>query len=113
MKTLWARCAGLTAVLALAVVTTGCDLLPFTATIELQNNTLASIQEVYISPSVRPGWGPNQIEESISSFSSKEFTVPAGTYDLRAVDSLGRTTTEFDVRLRPDDVFVWQLNELD
>jgi hypothetical protein len=112
MKTLWVRCASLAGVLALAVATAGCHLFPFTATIEVENNTLSSIVELNISPSISPGWGPNQLDENISSFSSEEFTVPAGTYDLRAIDSLGRTYTEFDVRLRPDDVFVWTLTEL-
>ena len=110
MKTVWMRCLGLAGVLALAVASAGCELLPGTATIVVENNTLNSIEEINISRSVDPGWGQNELSENLGAFDEAEFTVPVGSYDLHAINSNGDTATLFDVRLRVDDVFVWELS---
>ncbi len=59
-----------------------------TATVVLVNNTDADVCYVYISPVESDDWGEDWLgaEEVVGSRESREFTVPAGNYDMRADD---------------------------
>jgi len=112
MTNLWKRGTMLLAMLSITVLSSGCEFLPFTATIELRNNSLGAIEEVYISRSNTPSWGPNQLSSVVPPGEDRTFTVLPGTYDMRAINEFGQVRTVEGVTLRSDDEFVWNFNVL-
>ena len=66
------------------------------ATLILRNQTDGVICYVYISPVESDEWGEDWLgeAETIGSGGSREFSVPAGTYDLRAEDCDGNPLDE-------------------
>lgn len=61
---------------------------PVNATVTLYNNSGQTIWYVYISPSDSTEWGSDWLgSEVVPSGSSHVFSVPPGTYDLKADDS--------------------------
>ncbi|NOR82711.1 MAG: PDZ domain-containing protein [Ardenticatenales bacterium] len=57
------------------------------ATLTVHNATTGSIWYVYISPSTSDSWGDDWLGDSVLlAGESMEFSVPEGTYDLKALD---------------------------
>jgi hypothetical protein len=58
------------------------------ASLTVYNNTSSTLFYMYISPSTSSSWGDDQLGSStIPAGGSYTFSVPAGTYDLKAEDS--------------------------
>jgi hypothetical protein len=69
---------------------------PLTATLTLSNNSGQTVWYVYISPADQPTWGDDWLgAEVIASGSYHVFSVPPGTYDLKAE---GGDHSEIDIR---------------
>lgn len=66
----------------------------------LVNNTRTPIYYVYISPCSASSWGADQLGSSVvMPGRTWTFTMPAGCYDLKAVDRDGREAERRQVRI--------------
>lgn len=82
------------------------------ASVRVVNNSGYTIYYLYISPSSSGTWGPDQHGSSVIS-SGYSFTVnniPAGTYDLRAVNSLGDSVYEMGYYMGGGTSHTWTIN---
>ncbi len=80
---------------------------PGNATITLQNNSGQTIWYAYVSPSTDPNWGEDDLgSATVPDGGSFVFTVPAGTYDLKAEGS-GHTVIATQMGVNVSGNYVW------
>ncbi|MBN1487290.1 MAG: hypothetical protein JW981_06570 [Anaerolineae bacterium] len=79
----------------------------------LVNQTASEVWYVNISPSTNDNWGDDWLGgvESVASGGQRIFYVPAGTYDLRALDSEENTLVEETSVSLVDAVTTWTLSD--
>jgi hypothetical protein len=106
----------LAAVLGIAALT-GCGLFP--GKIVVQNNSIYTVYEVYISPSDESSWGDDWLTGSIAPGSSEEFEgVGADDYDIMAIEGGGGGWVTGDIVGEPVSVrafktYTWTLTNSD
>ena len=107
------RSLGALAIFVIAAATSGCDDITGSgdATIIVQNNSSASVRELYIAECDAEVWGSDRLgtEETIAPGNDREFGVDAGCWDLRARFLDSSFAEEFGVQVEDGGEFIWEL----
>lgn len=82
------------------------------ASVRVVNNSGYTIYNLYISPSSSSSWGDDQLGSNVilSGYSFTVNNIPAGTYDLKATNSLGDSVYEMGYYMGGGTSHTWTIN---
>jgi hypothetical protein len=82
-----------------------------TGSLKVNNYHCNPVSELYVSPASSGSWGINQLTSSIASLGVFTLgSIPAGSYDVKAVGGDGILWTSYGVSITAGGTFTWSLS---
>ena len=82
------------------------------ATVILQNDSSRTLCKLFVSPTSKDGWGPNQMTKGVEP--GKNFTlrnIPPGSYNWRVEDCKGNYIERLDKNLEEGNEYTWTIHD--